>query len=32
MDVEVDDLKHLTELVVGLRAPNLVVTAERMQG
>jgi RelA/SpoT family (p)ppGpp synthetase len=32
MDVEVDDLKHLTELVVGLRAPNLVVAAERLQG
>jgi RelA/SpoT family (p)ppGpp synthetase len=32
MDVEVDDLKHLTELVVGLRAPSLVVAAERMQG
>ena len=32
MDVEVDDLKHLVELVAGLRAPSLVVTAERMQG
>ena len=32
MDVEVDDLKHLSELVAGLRAPSLVVTAERMQG
>jgi GTP pyrophosphokinase len=32
MDVEVDDLKHLSELVTGLRAPSLVVTAERMQG
>lgn len=32
MDVEVDDLKHLMELVAGLRAPSLVVTAERMQG
>jgi RelA/SpoT family (p)ppGpp synthetase len=32
MDVEVDDLRHLSELVVGLRAPNLVVSAERMQG
>jgi len=32
MDVEVDDLKHLSELVTGLRAPSLVVAAERMQG
>jgi RelA/SpoT family (p)ppGpp synthetase len=32
MDVEVDDLKHLAELVVGLRAPSLVVAAERMLG
>lgn len=32
MDVEVDDLKHLAELVTGLRAPSLVVTAERMLG
>lgn len=32
MDVEVDDLKHLTELVQGLRAPTLVVSAERLQG
>jgi hypothetical protein len=32
MDVEVDDLKHLAELVAGLRAPSLVVTAERLQG
>ena len=32
MDVEVDDLKHLNELVAGLRAPSLVVTAERAQG
>ncbi len=30
MDVEVDDLKHLAELVAGLRAPSLVVSAERM--
>jgi RelA/SpoT family (p)ppGpp synthetase len=32
MDVEVDDLKHLAELVQGLRAPSLVVSADRMQG
>ncbi len=32
MDVEVDDVKHLNELVAGLRAPSLVVTAERAQG
>ena len=32
MDVEVDDLKHLSELIVGLRAPSMVVAAERMQG
>lgn len=32
MDVEIDDLKHLVELVAGLRAPNLVVSADRLQG
>ncbi len=32
MDVEVDDLKHLSELILGLRAPALVVAAERMMG
>ncbi|WP_199554382.1 RelA/SpoT family protein [Sandaracinobacteroides hominis] len=32
MDVEVDDLKHLSELLQGLRAPTLVVSAERMLG
>ena len=32
MDVEIDDLKHLTELISGLRAPNLVVSADRMRG
>jgi RelA/SpoT family (p)ppGpp synthetase len=32
MDVEVDDLKHLADLVVGLRAPKLVVSAERLRG
>jgi GTP diphosphokinase / guanosine-3',5'-bis(diphosphate) 3'-diphosphatase len=32
MDVEVDDLKHLAELIAGLRAPALVVSAERMLG
>jgi len=32
MDVEIDDLKHLNELISGLRAPNLVVSADRMRG
>ena len=32
MDVEIDDLKHLAELVTGLRAPSLVVSADRMRG
>ena len=32
MDVEIDDVKHLAELVQGLRAPSLVVTAERLLG
>jgi RelA/SpoT family (p)ppGpp synthetase len=32
MDVEVDDLKHLAELVAGLRSPSLVVSADRMKG
>ena len=32
MDVEVDDVKHLNELVAGLRAPSLVVSVERSQG
>ena len=31
MDVEIDDLKHLAELIAGLRAPNLVVSADRLQ-
>jgi RelA/SpoT family (p)ppGpp synthetase len=30
MDLEVDDARHLAELVAGLRAPPLVVKAERM--
>ncbi|PZU50273.1 MAG: bifunctional (p)ppGpp synthetase/guanosine-3',5'-bis(diphosphate) 3'-pyrophosphohydrolase [Sphingomonas sp.] len=32
MDVEIDDVKHLTELLQGLRAPSLVVSAERLLG
>jgi len=32
MDVEVDDLRHLSELVVQLRLPALVVSADRLQG
>ncbi len=32
MDVEIDDLKHLVELISGLRAPSLVVSADRMRG
>ncbi len=31
MEVEIDDLKHLLDLVTALRAPSLVVAAERLQ-
>jgi GTP pyrophosphokinase len=29
-DVEVDDLKHLTDILTGLKAPRAVVSAERV--
>jgi GTP diphosphokinase / guanosine-3',5'-bis(diphosphate) 3'-diphosphatase len=32
MDVEVDDLKHLTNLLSGLKAPRSVVSVERLTG
>ncbi len=31
MDVEVEDLQHLLELIAGVKAPSLVIRAERQQ-
>ncbi len=32
MDVEIDDARHLADLIAGLKVPSLVVTAQRLLG